>query len=111
MTLRSHEWLRGRDELGFQHRGALRMLGNSLRREGHLAAAKEQLTASVALHEELAGPACVALEWPEQVSDGLPGDALTVALGHADETRRTARLTAGGPRAARWLDAVREARS
>ncbi|MCG6926083.1 MAG: dihydroxy-acid dehydratase [Acidobacteria bacterium] len=27
MRLRSHEWLRGRDELGFQHRGALRMLG------------------------------------------------------------------------------------
>lgn len=63
------------------------------------------------LDEELAGPACVALEWPEQVSDGLPEDALTVALGHADETRRIARLTAGGPRAALWLDALREARS
>jgi dihydroxy-acid dehydratase len=25
--LRSHEWLLGRDELGFQHRGALRLLG------------------------------------------------------------------------------------
>ena len=27
MKLRSHEWLLGRDELGFQHRGALRQLG------------------------------------------------------------------------------------
>ncbi len=27
MRLRSHEWLLGRDELGFQHRGALRQLG------------------------------------------------------------------------------------
>lgn len=26
-ALRSHEWLLGRDELGFQHRGALRLLG------------------------------------------------------------------------------------
>ncbi len=42
-------------ERSLKFAGALRMLGNVLRREGHLAAAEEQLTASVALHEEGAG--------------------------------------------------------
>lgn len=55
------------------------------------------------LDEDMAGAAVVAVEWPENVAEGLPGDRLTVELRHVDESRRVAVVTATGPEAAGML--------
>lgn len=55
------------------------------------------------LDEDFAGGAVVALEWPEVVAGALPQDRIDVALEHTAEDRRTARISAGGPRSAAWL--------
>lgn len=55
------------------------------------------------LDVDMAGGACVALEWPQNVAAAIPGDHLRVALEHVDEGRRTARLVAGGQESAAWL--------
>jgi len=58
------------------------------------------------LDEDMAGGACVAVEWPEVVEGGLPSDRLRVELAHVDESTRRAALSAGGPRSAAWLAAI-----
>ncbi len=55
------------------------------------------------LAEDLAGGAVCAIEWPEIVEDGLPGDRLRIAIGHAGEGARIVRVEAGGPQSAAWL--------
>src|SRR5262245_42221511 len=55
------------------------------------------------LDEDMAGGACVAVEWPEIVERALSADRLRVELAHVDESMRRAALWAGGPRSARWL--------
>jgi tRNA threonylcarbamoyladenosine biosynthesis protein TsaE len=52
---------------------------------------------------DLAGGACVAVEWAETVALALPADRLLVELDHVDEGTRRARLSAGGPSSAAWL--------
>jgi tRNA threonylcarbamoyladenosine biosynthesis protein TsaE len=58
------------------------------------------------LDEDMAGGACVAVEWPEIVEGALPPDRLRVELSHVDESKRRAALSAGGPRSARWLASI-----
>jgi tRNA threonylcarbamoyl adenosine modification protein YjeE len=58
------------------------------------------------LDEDMAGGACVAVEWPEVVEGALPADRLRVELSHVDESMRRASLSAGGPRSAAWLAAI-----
>jgi tRNA threonylcarbamoyladenosine biosynthesis protein TsaE len=58
------------------------------------------------LDEDMAGGACVAVEWPEIVAEALPADRLTVELAHVDESRRRVRVVAGGAESARRLAAV-----
>jgi tRNA threonylcarbamoyladenosine biosynthesis protein TsaE len=55
------------------------------------------------LDEDMAGGACVAVEWPEMVEGALPGDRLVVRLDHASAERRVASVSATGPESARWL--------
>jgi tRNA threonylcarbamoyladenosine biosynthesis protein TsaE len=58
------------------------------------------------LDEDMAGKACVAIEWPENVLGAIPGDVLAVSLEHRDEGSRGARLAATGPESARRLTSV-----
>ena len=58
------------------------------------------------LHEDLAGGAVVAVEWPEMIEEALPDDRLTVELGHRATGARSARITAGGPLSRVWLAAL-----
>ncbi len=58
------------------------------------------------LDEDMAGSACVAIEWPEMVEGALPADRLLVRLDHASDATRRATLSAMGPLSARWLAAV-----
>ena len=62
------------------------------------------------LDEDMAGGACVAVEWPEMVEGALPADRLVVELGHASDERRTARLSATGPFSAAWLARIEHER-
>lgn len=55
------------------------------------------------LDEDMAGGACVAVEWPEMVEGALPADRLVVRLEHASDERRIARIAATGKAAAEWL--------
>ena len=59
--------------------------------------------------EEFADRGAVLIEWASNVADALPADRLTVALAVTGESSRRATLTAGGPRSAKLLHAVREA--
>jgi tRNA threonylcarbamoyladenosine biosynthesis protein TsaE len=59
------------------------------------------------LDEDMAGAACVAIEWPEHVADALPPDRLAIELSHRDETSRGARLVAALPRSSDLLDRIR----
>ena len=58
------------------------------------------------LDEDMAGGACVAVEWPEMVEGALPADRLVVTLGHASAEQRTACLIATGPDSASWLASI-----
>lgn len=58
------------------------------------------------LDEDMAGRACVAVEWPEMVEGALPADRLVVRLDHASDESRVAALSATGPESALWLGAV-----
>lgn len=62
------------------------------------------------LDEDMAGGACVAVEWPEMVEGALPADRLVVRLDHASDERRRAHVSATGPESARWLDRIGLAR-
>jgi tRNA threonylcarbamoyladenosine biosynthesis protein TsaE len=55
------------------------------------------------LDEDMAGGACVAVEWPEVVEAALPADRLVVRLEHSSDERRDAFVSATGPKSARWL--------
>jgi tRNA threonylcarbamoyl adenosine modification protein YjeE len=55
------------------------------------------------LDEDMAGGACVAVEWPEMVEGALPSDRLVVRLDHVSDARRDAHVSATGPESARWL--------
>lgn len=59
------------------------------------------------LDEDMAGAACVALEWPEIVAGALPADRVDVGLEHAGEERRRVRIAATGPRSRAWLERAR----
>jgi tRNA threonylcarbamoyl adenosine modification protein YjeE len=58
------------------------------------------------LDEDMAGGACVAVEWPEIVVGALPADRLCIELSHVDESKRRVRVAAGGARSAEWLAAT-----
>src|SRR6185295_6261940 len=58
------------------------------------------------LDEDMAGGACVVVEWPEMVEEALPADRMVVRLGHASAETRLAGVSATGPESARWLAAV-----
>jgi tRNA threonylcarbamoyl adenosine modification protein YjeE len=58
------------------------------------------------LDEDMAGGACVAVEWPEIVEAALPADRLRVELAHVDEARRRVVASATGPESARRLACV-----
>jgi tRNA threonylcarbamoyl adenosine modification protein YjeE len=60
----------------------------------------------LALDEDMAGGACVAVEWPEMVEAALPDDRLVVRLDHVSDESRRATLSAAGPDSSRWLAAV-----
>ena len=59
--------------------------------------------------EELAERGAALIEWASNVADALPADRLSVFLTPTGETSRRAELTAGGPRSAALLAAVRGA--
>ena len=58
------------------------------------------------LDEDMAGGACVAVEWPELVEVGLPADRLVVRIDHVDDSRRRVVVSATGPASARRLASV-----
>jgi len=58
------------------------------------------------LDEDMAGGACVAVEWPEIVEGALPEDRLAVALHPVDESARRAAIEALGPVAAAKLASI-----
>lgn len=58
------------------------------------------------LHEDLAGRAVVAVEWPEIVAAALPEDALRIAFDHLDEGHRRVRVAAAGPASSAWLGRI-----
>jgi tRNA threonylcarbamoyladenosine biosynthesis protein TsaE len=58
---------------------------------------------TVGLDDVLDGHGPVMIEWPEQVAGWLPEDSLWISLAYLNETRRSLRLEAKGPRSADLL--------
>jgi tRNA threonylcarbamoyladenosine biosynthesis protein TsaE len=63
--------------------------------------------ATVGLEDILDGGSTVMIEWPERVTALLPPDRLLFEMSYVNETRRSLRLTATGPRAAELLKEFR----
>ena len=59
--------------------------------------------------EEFTDRGAVLIEWAANVADALPADRLSLSLTPTGETSRRVELTAGGPRSAAVLAAVRGA--
>jgi tRNA threonylcarbamoyladenosine biosynthesis protein TsaE len=59
------------------------------------------------LDEDMAGGACVAVEWPENVPGGLPEDHIVVELRHVDDRHRAAEVRATGSASQRLLTSAR----
>ena len=58
--------------------------------------------------EYMVGDGVCLIEWADRVADVLPRDRLTIELEMTGLESRRVRLTAGGPRSQRVLDAVRQ---
>ena len=58
---------------------------------------QEQI-ATLGLDDYLEGPYITIVEWPEGATPWLPPDRLTVKFQHLNETKRTVRFFAHGPR-------------
>ncbi len=58
--------------------------------------------------EYMDGNGVCLIEWADRVADVLPRDRLTIELEMTGLESRRVRLTAGGPRSQRVLDAVRQ---
>lgn len=67
----------------------------------------EEQIATLGLDDYLEAPYITVIEWPEGATPWLPEDRLLVKLLHLNETKRTLRFFATGPRYLQLMEAFR----
>lgn len=65
--------------------------------------------ATLGLDDYLDGPGAAIMEWPQGAASWLPGDRLEIHFAHLNDTKRTLRFYAHGPRYRELMESFKKA--